>query len=159
MNNQLKRPSLSILWVGLLLITSAFTLKTTSAKNTDSWSVYLDEQVLLASWNKNKMGDFKSIEHKRYNKASSLKVNRFVCGNSNMESTSIITVKTSDEKTVLKTSKMEEGIGFKGEMSLNELFAAPLFEKDVPLKIYFTIKDQEGDIIQTYLIAQPQFNS
>ncbi len=142
-----------------IVVGCAFTFPSKSYYNTDSWSIYLDEQVLLASWNNNKMGDLKSIESKKYTSAKVLKVNRYLCGQSIELNTTIITIKTEDEQTVLKSSKTAESMGFSGEMNMNELFVAPLFKKGIPLKVYFTILNQKGEIIQTYLMGKVLFKA
>lgn len=155
----MKAYSNNFLFFLLFLTISAFTLPSKSNYNTDSWSIYLDEQVILASWKKNKMGELKSIDSKKYASAKLLKVNRFLCGHSIELTTSIITIKTEDEQTVLKSSKTNESMGFSGEMNMNELFAAPLFKKGIPLKVYFTILNQKGEIIQTYLMGKVLFKA
>jgi hypothetical protein len=142
-----------------IILGCAFTFPSKSNYNANSWSIYLDEQVILASWKKNKMGDLKSIDSKKYTSAKWLKVNRYLCGQSIERTTSIITIKTEDEQTVLKSSKTTESKGFSGEMNMSELFVAPLFKKGVPLKVYFTILNQEGEIIQTYLMGKVLFKA
>ncbi len=128
-----------------------------SKKNSNSWSIYLDDHVVMASWKKNNMGDMKTIEPKKYASAKYLKVSHFLCGVGLQETTSIITIKTDDEKTIQHASTAGEGLSFKGQMELKDLIAAPLFKKNEPLKVYFTVKNKEGEIIANDLLGKLVF--
>lgn len=148
-----------VIYCMFIILGCAFTFPSKSNYNANSWSIYLDDQVLLASWNKNKMGDLKSVESKKYASAKLLKVSHFLCGIALQETTSIITIKTDDEKTILRSSTAGEGMSFSGQMEMKDLIAAPLFKKNEPLKVYFTVKNKEGETIVNSLMGKLIFKA
>jgi len=134
------------------LLLSSWTIERPLNRNT--WYVKLGHKDLL-TWEENKIGDTVNLDLNKLNKADTLLVQEYLCGhNPENNSTTILTLKNQEGKTISKTiNEKTELLFYTGKIQLATVLDKMKIINCEFVNIYFAINHRPDELGKEVLIG------
>lgn len=121
--------------------------------NTNSWSIRIGKNEVLASWKNNKMGDTARLDLKKLNPDDTLFAGQHLCGSSAKGALVTLTLKNERNEIIAKTSNRESQWDFAAAMPLKGILTSPDLRPGQTLRVFFSIEWEQKEKPQTDMLG------
>ncbi|WP_157446998.1 hypothetical protein [Cytophaga aurantiaca] len=138
----------------LPLIFSSWTTDTKDHLNANSWNISIGENVLLASWKNNKMGDVAIFDKTKFKSTDTLFAGRFICGSLGQPTVTTMEIKNYKNEVIKKVvNKNYRRWGTTAYVPLSQIVNLTDFKSGQTISIFLTIDFLDGESAQPMLLG------
>jgi hypothetical protein len=119
--------------------------------NSNTWRISMGDKDLLI-WTKNEMGAEASVSKKNLKPSGFIHVQRYLCGQSADEGSTIITLKNNFGRVVKEYSFKGLSMMYEGDIPVKDI--QNLFIVGETVNIYFTISNMPKGVYETVLLGK-----
>jgi len=122
-----------------VVLISSWTTSKSKLPNVSTWAIFIGKKEILASWNKNEMGDTVTIEKSKLSLTDELLAQRFLCGYSGRGGTTTLTIKNSNNEQLAEVKNSDNKMMYSASLPIWKIMNSKVKTNDV-LSVYLSIK-------------------
>ncbi|MGN6647682.1 MAG: hypothetical protein ACTHJT_14265 [Cytophaga sp.] len=149
------KTKLILILTGLAIFLCSWKADTHSDLNVNSWNISVGNKELLASWERNKMGDTAVFDQTKYLLTDTLFAERYLCGQLGKPAVTTLTIKNQKNEIIKEVVNSNYKWGFNAYIKLSDFVALNDFKSGEVIGIFLTIDMKNDDRLdETVLLGR-----